>query len=407
MNSAPDVVVVGGGPCGSTVASSLAKHRASTTVFEEHAQVGIPCHCAGHVSINGLKRLNLYPLPNGIIEHSFCGATFHSPKGNAFSIRFSSPVTCVVNRILFDKYIAEMAKASGATYELESRVESLLVRHGLVEGVIVNKNGQVEEVSARIVIDAEGVASRLVRQLGLRTRGQSRLVHAVQAEVDGAEYAEPNMVEVFLGKKFAPGFYSWLIPKGEGKAKIGLAAETGNPRDLLEKFMLKHPVASVWLRKAKVLQASFHPISLGGPIPKAYSDGFLALGDAASQVKPTTGGGLVLGSTCAEIAARVVLESLQTRDYSAQFLSTYQEQCNRILRFDMSVMLRIRRMLDGMSDRRIDELIRLCATLRLDRALLSVKDMDFQGKSLLRALRSPRVLALLGYLLFFYLAANP
>ena len=72
----------------------------------------------------------------------------------------------------------------------------------------------------------------------------------------------------------------------------------------------------------------------------------------------------------------------------------------------MAVMLRIRRMLDAMSDSKIDELISVCATLRLDKTLVNMKDIDFQGKSLLRAVRSPRMLAFLAYLLFLYPTAN-
>jgi digeranylgeranylglycerophospholipid reductase len=407
MKGVPDVVVVGAGPCGSAAALNLAKHGANVTVFEEHGQIGAPSHCPGHLSINGLKQLGLLPLPAGIIENTFCGATFYSPEANAFSVRFSSPVTCTVDRALFDQHIAELAKASGATYELESRVESLLIKEGFVKGVIINRKGRKEEVSAGIIVDAEGISSRLLRQLGLRPLDPHNLVKGAQAEVENARNLESGMVEVFLGSEYAPGFYAWVIPKGDGNAKIGLATKTGNPKELLQKFMLKHPVASGKLRKAKILRTAFHPVSLGGPIPMAHSNGFMAVGDVASQVKPTTGGGVILGMTCAEIAAQVCVESLRSHDFSAGFLSLYQRRCRQALGFDMNVMLRARRMLDAMSDDKIDELIRSCTALGLDKTLLNVKDIDFQGKSLLHILRSPRTLAFLGYLLFLYLTANP
>jgi digeranylgeranylglycerophospholipid reductase len=407
MKSVPDVVVVGGGPCGSAVAANLARHGAKVTVFEEHAQIGFPSHCPGHMSTEGLKRLGLFPLPARIIENTFCGATFYSPEANAFSVRFSSPVTCTVDRMLFDQHVAELAKASGATYELESRVESLLIKEDFVKGIVVNKRGRREEVSSSIVIDGEGVSSRLLGQLGLQPLDPHNLVKAVHAEVENARNLEPDMVEVFLDRECAPGFYAWVIPKGNENAKIGLAAKTGNPKELLQKFMHEHRVASVKLGKAKVLRMTFHSVSLGGPIPKAYSNGFLAVGDVASQVKPTTGGGVILGITCAEIAAQVSIESLRTHDFSANFLSQYQRLCNQTLGFDMKVMLRIRRMLDSMSDSKFDELIRSCTALRLDKTLMNLKDIDFQGRSLLHILRSPRTLAFLGYLFLLCLTANP
>jgi digeranylgeranylglycerophospholipid reductase len=407
MTSTSDVMVIGGGPCGSAAAARLAKDGASVTVFEEHRQIGAPRHCTGHLSINGLNRLKLLPLPKSVVENTISGAMFHSPKGDSFSIRFPAPVTCVVNRTLFDQLISKIAQASGATYELGSRVESLIVKDGFVSGGNVKGTSQTEKVQAKIVIDGEGIPSRLLRQVGLRTLDRRKIVNAVNADVDGAVGLEPDLVEVFTGSEYAPGFYAWLIPLSENKARIGLATKENNPRDLLPRLMHKHPAASAKLHRAKILQTSFHPIPLGGPIPTTYSNGFLAVGDAASQVKPTTGGGVILGMTCAETAAQVTLESLQKNDYSAEFLSLYQTRCRRTMGFDMNVMLRVRRMLDALSDRRIDQLINLCTTLELEKIMQNVKDIDFQGKSFLQALKSPRMVALLGCLVFFYLTANP
>ena len=58
-----DAIVVGGGPVGSYAALNLAKKGVKTTVFEEHPQIGLPSHCAGHISIRSLRNMGLYPLP--------------------------------------------------------------------------------------------------------------------------------------------------------------------------------------------------------------------------------------------------------------------------------------------------------------------------------------------------------
>jgi geranylgeranyl reductase family protein len=404
--STPDVIVVGAGPCGSAAAAKLAKQGARVTVFEEHADIGVPSHCAGHLSINGLKRLGLFPLPKSIVDSTIFGATIYSPVGNAFTVRFSSPVTCAVNRTLFDQLIGRMAQASGACYSLRSRVESLIIKDGSVEGVNVSCNERTEKLPAKIVIDAEGISSSLLRQAGLQTPQRSRIINAVSAEVDGAANLQTDAVEVFLGSEYAPGFYAWLIPRTENTARIGLATKENNPKELLQRLMVKHPAASIKLRRARIIQTAFHPLTLGGPIPRPFSGGFLAVGDAASQVKPTTGGGVILGMTCAEIAAQVASESLQNHDFSAEFLSLYQKRCNRIMRLDMSIMLGIRRMLDAMSDNRIDRTIAFCEALGLDKTLQNVKELDFQGRSIMRSIRSPRMVTLLCYMLYSYLTAN-
>jgi digeranylgeranylglycerophospholipid reductase len=408
MKAASDVIVVGGGPCGSFTALNLAKLGITATVFEEHSEIGVPPHCAGHLSIKGLKDLGLHPLPAKLVENIFNGAVFHSPKGREFLVRFPSPATCVVNRALFDKHIAEMAEHAGVEYHLNSRVKSLIIEGGFVKGVVVRQEVQTEKkFLGSIVVNAEGISSRILRQANLPTLDRHMLVNAVQVEVENVKDVEPDMVEVFLGRNYAPGFYAWLIPKPDGKAKIGLATKTGDPKRLLERLLRQHPVASKKFRTAKVLQTMFHPITLGGPISKTYSSGFLAVGDVASQVKPTTGGGAIFGMTCARIAAEVAHEALSQNDFSSEFLSAYQKRCEETLGFDVEVMLRIRKMLNVMSDEKVDDAISLCARLNLDKALRSIRDLDFHGQSLLRLLRSPRMLAALFYFFILYLSANP
>jgi digeranylgeranylglycerophospholipid reductase len=150
---AADIIVVGGGPVGSFTALKLAKLGAKVTVFEEHAAIGSPAHCAGHLSIRSLKNLILYPLPEGIVENTYSQANFYSPAGVEFSVHLAKPVTCSVNRATFDRYIASKAEAAGARYCLNSHVQSLLIKDGNVRGVTVQQKDKLKGLAARIVVD--------------------------------------------------------------------------------------------------------------------------------------------------------------------------------------------------------------------------------------------------------------
>jgi digeranylgeranylglycerophospholipid reductase len=400
----PDVIVVGGGPVGSYAALSLAKLGVKVTVFEEHPQIGLPSHCTGHLSIRSLMSMGLYPLPTGIVENTFSAANFYSSKGTKFSIRLSCPVTAVLNRSKFDQYLAQQAQEAGASFQLNSHVKSLIVADGFVKGVTLEDN---QKVYSKLTIDAEGISSRLLRQTGLPALKPKGLVFGVEAEVDRVEDVESHAVEVYLGKDYASGFYGWLIPRLDGSAKVGLATNKGNPEELLRKLMLKHPVASKQLSKAKITQISYHAITLGGPIEKSYANGFLAVGDCASQVKPTTGGGVIFGLSCAEIAGQVATLALRKNDVSSDSLRIYQQHCDDLLSFDFSVMLRLRRFLDSLSDEKLDEVLQVCGKLGVDKALCDVDEIDFQGKLLLKVLGKPAVLAALVYFGLLYLSANP
>src|SRR5208282_2457687 len=113
-----DAIIIGGGPVGSYAALNLAKLGVKVTVFEEHPEIGLPSHCAGHLSIRSLSTLGLYSLPNGIVENTFCNANFYSPVGTKFSIQLSRPVTAAVNSARFDQYLAGQAEAAGARFVL-------------------------------------------------------------------------------------------------------------------------------------------------------------------------------------------------------------------------------------------------------------------------------------------------
>ena len=403
-----DAVIAGGGPVGSYLALNLARHGVKATVYEEHPEIGLPSHCAGHISIRSLKSFGLYPLPEEIVENNFSVANFYSPRGTKFSLHLSCPVTTAINRARFDQYLAKQAEAAGAEFVLSSRVQSLLFQSGCVNGVNVKlADGRDEEINSRIVFDAEGISSRLLRQAGLTPLKPSGLVYAVETEIDNVQGIEQNAVEVYFGKSYAPGFYGWLIPRPDGTAKLGLATNTGNPRDYLKRLMTKHPVAKNQFVKAKITKISYHAISLGGPISKSYADGFLAVGDCASHVKPTTGGGVIFGLTCAREAAEVASKALKINDVSSNILQEYQKRCNELLNFDIKVMLRLRRFLDSLSDEKLDEMLRVCRQLGVDKALSGVTEIDFQGRMLLNVAPKPAVIAALVYFGLLYLSANP
>ena len=407
-SKATDAIVVGAGPVGSYSALQLAKSGVAVTIYEEHPQIGVPSHCAGHISLKSLKKLGFYPLPNGVEENTFCAANFYSPQGTKFSLKLSSPVTVALNRAKFDQFLAKQAQNSGAELVLASRVDSLLISAGSVSGVKVKQpNGKTMQVNSKIVLDAEGVSSRLLRQTGLTPLNPKGLVYAVEAEVEGVQNVDLDAVEVYFGKSYAPGFYGWVIPRRDGTAKVGLATNNGDPRKYLKRLMTKHPVASKQLDKAKIYSVGYHAITLAGPISKTYTDGFLAIGDCASQVKPTTGGGIIFGLTCAKTAAEVAGQALNQGDLSAYILQEYQKRCHEALNFDFKVMLRLRRFLDSLSDEKLDEMLRVMGKLGVDHALADTDEIDFQGKLLLTAIRKPAMVAALTYFGLLYLSANP
>jgi digeranylgeranylglycerophospholipid reductase len=403
LEQKPDIVVIGGGPCGSYAAYTAAKLGAKVTVCEEHETTGAPNHCAGHLNISSLKQMGIQ-VPQIAIENEIRGAIFHSPSCRKFILKRRTPVTYVVDRILFDRYLARLALKAGVNYSFKSRVKSLSYDSKFVKGVTIER--EQKRILAKVVVDAEGCSSALLKKTGLKGLERSMVVRGIQAEVEGAEDLDQEMVEVYFGEKIAPGFFAWIIPRKDGSSKVGLATRLGDSRDYLKWFIEKHPLASKKLKKSKIIRTSLHPIPLSGPLPKTYANGFLAVGDAASQVKPTTGGGVIFGLTCARAAGEVAYEAVKRHDYSNNFLSRYQSQWKKLVGFDLAAMLRMRRMLDSLSDQKIDRIIECCNRFGIDNILERFGDVDFQGRSLIPMVKHPGALAVIGYFVLSWLTSS-
>lgn len=386
MNRTVDLAVVGGGPCGSLSALTAARLGAKVAVCEEHMEIGVPKHCVGHVSVSGLKQLGLN-LPREIIENEIRGAVFYSPSGREFAVERVFPVTYVLDRELLDKHLADLAEEAEVEYIFGARVTSLLLESGCVKGVSFGRR----KLTSNIVIDAEGCSSVLLKRAGLQTLERAMVVNAIQADVDRVSDVDADMVEIYVGQRYAPGFFAWIIPKRDGSANVGLATHRGNPSEYMRRFTQVHPVASKKLRGCKIAHPSLHPIPLGGMMSKTYSDGLLVVGDAASQVKPTTGGGIIFGLLCSRTAGEVAYEALKSNNFSADFLSVYQSRWRKLIGFDLEVMRQIRKMLNRISDGALDRIIGSCSRLKIDERLERAGDVDFQGGSLIRMISHPAV----------------
>jgi flavin-dependent dehydrogenase len=139
----------------------------------------------------------------------------------------------------------------------------------------------------------------------------------------------------------------------------------------------------------------YHPIPVGGAKQRTYSDGILTVGDAASQVKPTTGGGIVFSLVCGKIAGKTAAKGVQLGDTSSTYLRGYERSWRKLLGFDLAVMTWLRKLLYRLPDSRLDRIFGAFAELNVDDVLNRTGDIDFQGRTLLSLGRDPRLVVAL------------
>ncbi len=372
-----DSIVVGAGPSGLLAAKEIASRGYSVKILEEHDQVGVPSHCAGLISVEGLKRIGVEPS-NSFIQNAVFGGRVYSPDGQCIEIRDTRQRAYVVDRAALDQHLAEMALNAGAELVLGRRAEKLTLSNGSITGA--SGAGWVEQ--ARIVIDAEGPSQRLITAAGLTNNKRTPLL-GVNTEV--ACEIDPTMVEVWLSEKTAPGLFAWVIPTSERQARVGLAAREGDPTRLLALFIKKR-FNTVYPspRAGQVL--------LDGPVSRTSFPGMLLVGDAAGHVKPTTGGGIVLGGLCAIEAGKAASQALES---GATDATQYDEAWRRLYGPEFRSMQTMRSLADRVSDERMNRFFATFNKAKLgDRLndLVSEGDMDLQEGIIRRALSEPRLI---------------
>jgi digeranylgeranylglycerophospholipid reductase len=394
-----DIAVVGGSVSGGAAAYTAAGNDASVALFEEHRDLGYPNHCPGHISIAGLRRVGI-KLPKQLLENEIWGGKFYSPKGYELKFTFPEPVFLVLNRVGLERYLVMEAGRKGAEINLGSRVVGVSKGYNGYRLLEVKRGSKSEVWDAKVVLDAEGYSSILSRQLGLPSPPMKMAVYGAHAIVEGVEDVEEGLVEVYYGNKVAPGFYAWIIPTKDGRAKIGLASNVGSTKRYMEYFMHQHPLASKKLKNCKIVYELYYPITLGGPIGRTFADGFMVIGNAASQVKPTTGGGIIFGMLAGRRAAEVAMKAVGEGNCLSENLAAYERLWRKELSFDLNAMLWIRRILNRLSDARLDRIfkvyLRMGGPNRYD-GVGKVLFSDLQGRSVVQSLLRPRALPIILY----------
>jgi digeranylgeranylglycerophospholipid reductase len=380
-----DAGIIGAGPAGSLAAKQIASKGYNVHVYEEHNKVGKPNHCAGMVSVEGLKLLGV-DRDSSFIQNSVYGGVIYSNEGESIKVRDRKPRAFIIDRTIFDEELANQARDKGAFYHLSSRVEKLTLSDvgknllGLKDFIVVSK----------LLIDAEGAGGRLLRRSGIDT-GQQGLLTGFNVEVEGVEM-DPEIVELWFDHKKFHGFFAWAIPLGDRKVRCGLATSRNDGAKQLQMFIKSR----FGVPKLQTFRSGL--VCSGGPIEKTVYDGLMIVGDAAGQAKPTTGGGVVLGGMCGVIAGKKAVESLTSEDYSSGKLKEYEKAWRESYGWEFRTMLALRLMMNRLNNSLISKTLRSFKGHGLEdnlQKLVEEGDMDMQSGVIKSALTDPRILLVL------------
>lgn len=320
-----DVIIVGAGPGGSATAKYLAEKGYDVVLYEKRQEIGAPKRCGEGFPLEGEKEFNLN-IPKNCVRQKINGSRIYTPNGNFVEVNFEFEEGYILERKVFDKWLAEEAVRKGAKVQAKTNITGLLEENGKVVGVKGEFFGEKFEERCKVLIASDGIESKISRMAGLNTASNPNIVNSgVQFEMAGIDIEDPKKLYIYLGNKIAPGGYCWIFPKGKDVANVGLGI-IGNQKVPAIKYLEKFIESKKELKKGSILEVNSGGIPVGGFMQKMTKDNFLVVGDAAHQVNPLHGGGLYEAQFAGRLAAEAVDEALKKGDTSEKQLDKYNKE---------------------------------------------------------------------------------
>lgn len=343
-----DVIVMGGGPAGSSVASILAREGRQVILFEKEI---FPRHHIGESLMTDtywtfrrmglLEKLKESPF---VRKYSVQFANAAGKESRPFyffeAVHHESAVTWQVTRAKFDELLINHAADQGAVVHQGVLVKQVLFEGDQAVGVEVQMpDGSREKYFAKVVVDATGQMAMLSNKFRWRVR-DPQLKKAVLYSYWKGAHREPDLnggATLVLRTEHGSGGWFWYIPLEDDITSVGIVA---NPEYLLKGR--GQDLAKIYQEEIEKCQPCAKRVEGGERVDKIYSildysyrskhnsgNGFIIIGDAYGFLDPIYSSGVLLALKMAELAADAIHDSFQHDDFSAARLGQYQTKLDR------------------------------------------------------------------------------
>lgn len=370
-----DVIVVGAGLAGNTAAYLLAKAGLGVLVIERSETIGGKNVTGGRLYSHSLERIfpdfaKEAPLGRRITKERISMLTADSATTVEYAaekLGEQGKATYAVLRAEFDPWLAGKAEEAGAEYVTGIRVDEVLVKDGKVCGVIAGG----DEMTADVVLLADGVNSLLAQQLGMKKElepsqvavGVKEVIKLGKQKINDrfGVSDEDGMAWLFAGDTTGGSIGGGFLYTNQDSVSLGIVttiSEIGRndiaPRDMIERLK-NHPVVQPIIKDGEVVEYSAHLVTEGGydMIPTLYRDNVLVAGDAAALVMNLgfTIRGMDLCIESGRLAAETIIKAKEAGDFSSKTLSQYKTALDNS--FVMKDMLHFRKMPKFIENHRI------------------------------------------------------
>lgn len=333
------ISIIGAGPAGSYLAYLLAKKGKEVALIEEHEKIGSPVQCTGIVTSSIEKFVK---LPNDVIANR-CSKVIVISKNSRITANTDE---VVMWRNKFDEFLANMAIDAGAKILTNHQFIGFNGKHSIK--VKNRDNDETKEIIADYVVGADGPSSQVAKAAGLEPI--KKFYIGMQAKVKLKTDIEA--FETYFSNSDFPQFFGWVVPESEDTVRLGLGSSS-NAKEHFYRFLEKRTDS----KEILCWESGIFP--LYDPNKTIQKDNVYLVGDAAAQVKATTGGGIIPSLKAAEILCGCIVNK---KDYNKEFKRKKSGK-------ELLLQLKIRNILNKFSDNDYDYLLGLMSQDRIKKTL--------------------------------------
>ena len=392
-----DVTIIGAGPIGSTLAYELAKEDINVCLIDKKKVIGLPLQCAGIIN----KRvLDVNQFPDELILNKAKGAVLHS-KNHSLTVSKEEDQAIIIDRVALDQFLYNRAIENGVDSYLSSKVLAI----DDVEGKVSFKNESAEKsIKSKIIVGADGPLSIVSSAFGNDFDYYCASQYLVKIEEDNNQM---SFVDLYAYGDLFPGFI-WQIPVSENIFRIGLFSNYDYKRqnEILNDFLMNE----FQYENYEIIEKYKGKIPIYNKENKLFKNRALIIGDAASQVKPTTGGGLLIGFEAVGMAKKAIVNALNSEDFNSlnlekethddkeilqNCLKSYQDDFDERFIKEFSYQFKVQKTLCTLSDDDLDYFSEKLKEKEADKLISEYGDMDNQSILVKEFLKRGLVLTLL------------
>ena len=296
-----DAVIVGAGPAGLCTGGMLAKAGWSVCIVDRRRQIGLPVRC-GEATGNREELARFLPVDEAWIAGDVRGFALHHLGDVSLAVDMPD-AGVVLHRDRFEQALAEQARRSGAEILLETPVTGL-APGGEAAGGVVCAGGRV--IEGGVVVGADGPESNVGRWAGITGPLALREVGtSAQYRVRSGAFHDGRL-HFFMGESIIAEGYLWVFPKSPDELSVGVGSSAYGPGQ-------RRPLEALDAFIAGNMAGAEKSSLITGAVPLAISPrklhrgNVLVVGDAARQVNPLSGGGIMNSLSASSEAVAALL----------------------------------------------------------------------------------------------------